>query len=559
MYGNLPFEISLKDNEIYPPLEEARKLAKERTKQYYKKNKIRYDKKFQEADFKVFDLVMYEKFQYPNTRKLSPPYSGPHAVLRKCSDVLFETDRPNALNKTDTELVHSVRLRHFHPSENFQLNYVQQNTHNNENKKITKRNLLRRALDWFEVLVYRVVEDKAMDYAHLKQALTEQFPVVRNRLELETRFFASSQKHNQKPSDFVYDLLKIHKILKLEMLEEKLIDHVISRNRQENWREPRGNNRYSDNSRPRRKFNTFESQDVADNRRFDGRRRGGQSDHRFHNQGGRQGGLRNCAFREIPPDTEHRTIRISSLRMTPVDLPYVPILLNETFITALWDTGVEKFFISEEVYHKYFSYRPRQKTKDRVVTAQGAPCCPLSWVELQSRIREFQKTLEFYILNSMQYQCILGIDFMKESKLTLDFDQKSLIIPNDQIKQLPKVENLVEIDLSDTKLGEEQKQKLKDLFNGFKGQFSDQTVLTHVLYHEIDTGDQGPKVSRPYQYDRVKQGKIDYHIKKMLQEGTIQPPYASPVVLTRKNNGLPPDSPKAYRFAIDYRKLNAIT
>ncbi|GFS67767.1 uncharacterized protein TNCV_4364261 [Trichonephila clavipes] len=36
-----------------------------------------------------------------------------------------------------------------------------------------------RALDWFEVLGYRVVEDKATDYAHLKQALSEQFPVVR--------------------------------------------------------------------------------------------------------------------------------------------------------------------------------------------------------------------------------------------------------------------------------------------------------------------------------------------------------------------------------------------
>ncbi|GFT35433.1 transposon Tf2-9 polyprotein [Trichonephila clavipes] len=97
MYGNLPFKISLKDNEIYPPLEEARKLAKERTEQYYKINKIKYDKKFQEADFKVGDLVMYEEFQYPNTRKLSPPYSCPYTVLRKCSDVLFEIDRPNAL------------------------------------------------------------------------------------------------------------------------------------------------------------------------------------------------------------------------------------------------------------------------------------------------------------------------------------------------------------------------------------------------------------------------------------------------------------------------------
>ncbi|GFU95136.1 uncharacterized protein TNCV_4139201 [Trichonephila clavipes] len=176
-----------------------------------------------------------------------------------------------------------------------------------------------RALDWFEVLGYRVVEDKATDYSHLKQALSEQFPVVRNRSDLETRFYSSSQKHNQKPSDSVYDLLKIPKILKLEMTEENLIDHIISRkirgpswesrdikpsennhfpnrNRQENWRETRGNNRYADNSRPRRELNIFESQGVADNQRFDGRRRGGQWDHIFHKQGGRQGGSRNSAF-----------------------------------------------------------------------------------------------------------------------------------------------------------------------------------------------------------------------------------------------------------------------
>ncbi|GFV34779.1 uncharacterized protein TNCV_1450831 [Trichonephila clavipes] len=67
------------------------------------------------------------------------------------------------------------------------------------------------------------------DYAHLKQALTEQFPVVRNRSELETRFYASYQNHNQRQLDFVYELLKIHQQLKLDMAEEKLLDHVISR------------------------------------------------------------------------------------------------------------------------------------------------------------------------------------------------------------------------------------------------------------------------------------------------------------------------------------------
>ncbi|GFX69713.1 retrovirus-related Pol polyprotein from transposon 297 [Trichonephila clavipes] len=60
----------------------------------------------------------------------------------------------------------------------------------------------------------------------------------------------------------------------------------------------------------------------------------------------------------------------------------------------------------------------------------------------------------------------------------------------------------------------------------------------------------------------MKQEILDYHVDKMLKEGTIiliLSPYASPVVLCRKHNGLPPDSPEVYRFAVDYRKLNAIT
>ncbi|GFU31035.1 uncharacterized protein TNCV_413571 [Trichonephila clavipes] len=74
-------------------------------------------------------------------------------------------------------------------------------------------------------------------------------------------------------------------------------NHFPNRNMQENWRETRGNNRYSDNSRPQRELNRFGGQGVSDNRSFDSRRRGGQSDHRFHNQGGRQGVSRNGAFR----------------------------------------------------------------------------------------------------------------------------------------------------------------------------------------------------------------------------------------------------------------------
>ncbi|GFT17172.1 retrovirus-related Pol polyprotein from transposon 297 [Trichonephila clavipes] len=185
-------------------------------------------------------------------------------------------------------------------------------------------------------------------------------------------------------------------------------------------------------------------------------------------------------------------------------------------------------------------------------------------VELNIRIRDFEKHWLFHVLADLEYPCILGIDLIGGSKIILDFDRKSLAIPDSQINKVVKKVKIekVEIDLSKTKLEEKQKRELQDLFNSFQGLFSDKPGLTHVLYHEIDTGDNPPVVSRPYRYDRLKQEILDYHVDKMLKEGTIIPiqsPYASLVVLCRNNNGLPPDNPEAYRFAVDYRKLNAIT
>ncbi|GFU71231.1 uncharacterized protein TNCV_3782171 [Trichonephila clavipes] len=149
-------------------------------------------------------------------------------------------------------------------------------------------------------------------------------------------------------------------------------------------------------------------------------------------------------------------------------------------------------------------------------------------VELNIRIRDFEKIWLFHVLADLEYLCIFGIYFIGGSKIILDFDRKSLAIPDLQINKVVKT---VEIDLTKTKLEEKQKRELQDLFNSFQGLFSDKPGLTHVLYHEIDTGDNPPVVSRPYRFDRVKQEILDYHVDKMLKEGTIIP-FQFPVRVT---------------------------
>ncbi|GFT31022.1 retrovirus-related Pol polyprotein from transposon 297 [Trichonephila clavipes] len=159
----------------------------------------------------------------------------------------------------------------------------------------------------------------------------------------------------------------------------------------------------------------------------------------------------------------------------------------------------------------------------------------------------------------MQYQCMLEVDFMRATKTSVDFDKETLVILTSEIKGVPQIEDLT---FSHTKVDDSQLQELQTLLRSFRGLFSDKLGLTHVLYHAIHTDDNPPVVSRPYRYDRVKKKIIDYHVNKMLEEGTIisiQSPYTSPVVLCRKNNSLSPESPEVYHFTIDNQKLDAIT
>ncbi|GFS68075.1 uncharacterized protein TNCV_1362941 [Trichonephila clavipes] len=121
-----------------------------------------------------------------------------------------------------------------------------------------------------------------------------------------------------------------------------------------------------------------------------------------------------------------------------------------------------------------YQFRNRvKKSRTQVITAQGAKCQNIGVVELTIRIREFEKPGLFHVLADLEYPCILGIYFIGGSKIILDFDRKSLAIPDSQIdKGVKKVEiEKVEIDLSKTKLEEKQKRELQDLFDSFQGLF----------------------------------------------------------------------------------------
>ncbi|GFX59512.1 transposon Tf2-11 polyprotein [Trichonephila clavipes] len=120
LFGTLP---PLAQNQVYPPVEEARRLAKENTIKYHEKNKIKYDACFIDSPFELGDIVIYEEFNYPNRRKLSPIFSGPYEIVQKLSDVNYEITKPNALTKKPTEIVHVSKLRTYYTPEELKLSH----------------------------------------------------------------------------------------------------------------------------------------------------------------------------------------------------------------------------------------------------------------------------------------------------------------------------------------------------------------------------------------------------------------------------------------------------
>ncbi|GFU07136.1 uncharacterized protein TNCV_1316031 [Trichonephila clavipes] len=282
-----------------------------------------------------------------------------------------------------------------------------------------------RALDWYQIFGSTLVQNTATDFAQLKAALSKAFPAIQNKKELETRFYASQQRQNQEPTDFVYNSLKLHKKLELGMSEKALVDHIFVRlepqvqdyievcnpqtafqllevlakfkerysckvtlgsrnsnnvegrgrnehrmsnvgNTRGNWRNSEvvykpnnGRNYYRGSNQNNRQGNQwFESRNrfQKDDRRFNDRgyqfRNRGQKDDFSRDQRNRgssenfsrgsrkqMGRLNVLKVNDIKGDQtqsiNQSPIKLSAICMSPVELPYVPILLDETFKKAL--------------------------------------------------------------------------------------------------------------------------------------------------------------------------------------------------------------------------------
>lgn len=107
-------------------------------------------------------------------------------------------------------------------------------------------------------------------------------------------------------------------------------------------------------------------------------------------------------------------------------------------------------------------------------------------------------------------------------------------------------------------LSREQEGRLSDLLQKWKGVFAaheEDYGRTDVVRHQIHTSDAVPIRERYRPIPPTLYPEIRSLLEGMLSKGIIREstsPWAAPIVLVRKKDG-------AWRFCVDYRKLNAVT
>ncbi|KGG50874.1 hypothetical protein DI09_525p10, partial [Mitosporidium daphniae] len=95
---------------------------------------------------------------------------------------------------------------------------------------------------------------------------------------------------------------------------------------------------------------------------------------------------------------------------------------------------------------------------------------------------------------------------------------------------------------------------LQDFEDCFAGE-NDRLGVCNVAEHAIETGDCRPIRQSPYSSAWKERELMQTLVQEMEDAGVIEKcngPWSSPVVLVRKKDG-------AWRFCVDYRKLNAVT
>lgn len=190
---------------------------------------------------------------------------------------------------------------------------------------------------------------------------------------------------------------------------------------------------------------------------------------------------------------------------------------------------------------------------EAVKVANGQRCPVLGQVDISITVEGRTRLCTIQVVPDLDSELILGMDFWKLMGIVPSIMKESCsCIPG----QTLKVVDIADIVVGRETLNEECQAVLENLISKYKPTLGrPQLGCTHLVSHEIDTGDAAPIRSRYYSYSPAILNVMHKELDEMLAQKIVEPsksPWASPVLIVRKKDG-------RYRWIVDLRKVNRVT
>lgn len=265
--------------------------------------------------------------------------------------------------------------------------------------------------------------------------------------------------------------------------------------------------------------------------------------------------------------------------ISPKGLTTVKIQLNQSDRRAILDSGSSVSIIDENLV-KAKDIRPTtlkgvRAANDERLRVEGV-------TKLNFRLENSTTYLSqyFYVIKNFTPEIVLGTDFLKYHRATIDYNRNKIICFSKQnkaagaiytqcnhlytqcnnLKKDNKVKSM-KFDLGDN-LNCKQKEDLLMLLKEFQDIFSGDGEIpagnAKVEPARIDLTDDIPVARPPYRCAHRERELIQDEVTKMANAGVIREstsPYSAPVVLVKKKQLNETDHPQT-RFCVDYRLLN---